>query len=148
MFIKMNLTKYTGLRFALYFIVFAVLILTCSKAWPGSFLGKWYAIVGLATVLTIIEFFVISSHAHCSQCLKKAHLSDVRMRLKELGYRMTDNKVDRIIFLKRVNLIRWEIASIVFKKHYLELELPECDVAFFNEWSVTGTDSGYSCDKT
>ena len=146
MFTRMNLTKYTCFRFALYFVVFVVLILTCSKVWPGSFLGKWYTIVGLASLLTIIEFFVVRSHAHCSQCLKKKHLNDVRLRLKELGYRMTDNKVDRLIFLKRVNLIRWEIARIAFKKNYMELELPESDVAFFNEWSVTRTDSGYSCE--
>ncbi len=146
MFTKMNLTKYTCLRFAIYFTVFAVLILTCSKAWPGSFLGKWYTIVGLAVLLTIIEFFVITrNNVNCSQCLKKNHLSDISNRLKELGYRLTDNKVDRLIFLKRVSLIRWEIARIAFKKNYLELELPETDVASFNEWSVTRTDSGYSC---
>jgi len=148
MFTKMNLTKYTCLRFALYFIVFAVLILTCSKVWPGSFLGKWYAIVGLAIVLTFIEFYVVKTNVQCSQCLKKNHLEDVRNRLKELGYRLTDNKIDRLIFLKRVNFIRWEIARIAFKKNYMELELPETDVAYFNEWSVTNTESGISCEES
>jgi hypothetical protein len=121
------------------------LILTCSKAWPGSFLGKWYSIVGLAGILTFIEFFVIKANIHCSQCLKKKHLGDVRKRLNELGYRLTDNKMDHLVFLKRVNLIRWEIAKIAFKKNYMELELPESEVAYFNEWSVTRTDSDYSC---
>jgi hypothetical protein len=146
MFTKMTLTKYTCLRFAIYFTVFGVLILTCSKAWPGSFLGKWYTIVGFAAVLTVIEFFVVNKNVHCSQCLKKQHLDDVRARLKDLGYKMTDNKIDRLVFLKRVNLIRWEIARIAFKKNHMELELPENDVAYFNEWSVTRTDSGYSCE--
>ncbi len=145
MFAKMNLTKYTCLRFGIYFTVFAVLILTCAKAWPGTFLGKWYTIVGLAMLLTVIEFFVVKKNAHCSQCLKKNHLSDVRARLTELGYKLTDNKIDHLIFLKRVSLIRWEIAKIAFKKNYMELELPENDVAYFNEWSVTRTDSGSSC---
>ncbi len=144
MITKMNLTKYTCLRFAIYFTVFAVLILTCSKAWPGTFFGKWYTIAGLAVVLTIIEFFVINQNTHCSQCLKKKYLNDVRNRLKELGYTLTDNKIDHLIFLKRVNLIRWEIARIAFKKNHMELELPENDVAYFNEWSVTRTDSEYS----
>lgn len=143
----MNLTKYTCLRFGLYFVVFAVLVLTCSKAWPGTFLGKWYTIVGLATILTVIEFFVVKNNILCSQCLKKKHLTDIRNRLKELGYTLTDNKIDRLIFLKRVSFIRWEIAKIAFKKNYLELELPENDVAFFNEWSVTRTDSGYYCKE-
>ncbi|RLD22737.1 MAG: hypothetical protein DRI69_00325 [Bacteroidetes bacterium] len=141
----MNLTKYTCLRFALYFIVFAVLILTCSKAWPGSFLGKWYTIVGIAAILTVIEFFVVNKNVNCSQCLKKKHLNDVRTRLKDLGYKLTDNKIDHLIFLKRVNLVRWEIARIAFKKNYMELELPENDVAYFNEWSVTRTDSEGAC---
>jgi c-di-AMP phosphodiesterase-like protein len=148
MFRKMNLTKYTCLRFALYFIVFAVLILTCSKVCLSSFLGNWYIIVCLAALLTFIEFYIVSNPARCSQCLKKKYLSEVRHRLKQLGYRMTDNKVDRLIFLKRVNLIRWEIARIAFKKNHMELELPQNDVAFFNEWSVTLTDSDFSCEDS
>lgn len=143
----MTLTKYTFLRFAIYFVVFAILILTCSKAWPGTFLGKWYTIVGLATALTFIEFFVVKRNTHSSQCLKKKYLSNVRLRLQELGYQMTDNKIDHLVFLKRVNLIRWEIAKIAFKKNYMELELPENDIGFFDEWSVTRTDSDYSCEE-
>ena len=141
----MNLTKYTCLRFAIYFVVFAILILTCSQAWPGSFLGKWYTIVGFASVLTVIEFFVVNKNVHCSQCLKKKHLNDIRIRLTDLGYKLTDNKIDHLVFLKRVNLIHWEIAKIAFKKNCLELELPENDVAYFSEWSVTRTDPEYSC---
>jgi hypothetical protein len=147
MFTKMNLTTYTCFRIALYFVVFAALVLTCSKAWPGSFLGKWYTIVGFAAMLTVIEFFVVNNNVHCSQCLKKKYLGDVRHRLKELGYSLTDNKVDRLVFLKRVNFIRWEIAKIAFKKNHMELELPETDVAFFNEWSVTRTDCDYSGEE-
>ncbi len=103
-------------------------------------------IAGLATILTVIEFFVIKNNDHCSHCLKRKYLSDVRNRLKELGYRLTDSKVDHLIFLKRVNIIRWEIAKIAFKKNHIELELPENDVVFFDEWCVTRTDCEYSSD--
>lgn len=132
----MNLTKYTWMRFGLYFAVFAVLILVCSSFYPGTILGKWYTIGSLAVILTVVEFFVIGNKQPYTQCLQKAHFDDIRKRLTERGYKLTDNKVDRLIFLKRVNLIKWDIARIVFKQNCLELEVDDEEAQYFTEWCI------------
>jgi hypothetical protein len=132
----MNLARYTGLRLFLYFVVFSLLISTCHTVWPGAGLGKWYFIAGLAILFTAMEYYMASRREPTTQCIMRNHLEEVQSKLNSLGYKMTDNEIDSLVYLRKVNPVYWDIAAIRLKKNCIILEIPEREVHAFSAWAV------------
>ena len=132
----MTITKYTCLRFVVFFSIIAVLIIVCGQLWPGSIFSKWYTVAVFGIIFGGFEVYTQLTREHATQCLSKRHWKEIHSKLKSLGYELAEKDVDSMTFFRKVGFVTWEMIKVVQKNNYIQIELPDEHAEEFDQWLV------------